>query len=217
MTRSDGLMEDEGFTEVGSEAELRELIARPDAPVERKQLSRLDAHARTWIARSPFCLLATAGADGTCDVSPRGDAPGFVHVPSDRALAIPDRPGNRRLDGLRNILANPHAGLLFVIPGIQETLRVNGRARIISNAPFMQDMAVHGKRPVLALWLEVEEAYFHCARAFKRSRLWDAGQWPDRAGVPTFGRILKDQLRLDRPAAELDALIAARDRDELYP
>lgn len=205
-----------GYTEIKDESELRELIDHPSPAVRRKQLDCLDAHARAWISRSPFCLLATADAEGRCDVSPRGDAAGFTHVVDDRALAIPDRPGNRRLDSLRNILDNPHAGLLFMIPGVQETLRVNGRARLIKDAPFMDAMAVRDRRPVLALLLDVEEVYFHCAKAFKRSGLWDVSGWPDRGELPTFGRILKDQLRLDQPAAVLDEHISATDARELY-
>ena len=132
---------------------------------------------REWLAASPFCVIATAGADGTCDVSPKGDPPGFVHVLDDSTLAIPDRPGNRRADGFRNVLGNPHVGLAFVVPGRGETLRINGRARLIREAPFFDDLIVKGHRPTLALLVEIKQIFFHCAKAFMRSELWQPGTW----------------------------------------
>ena len=202
---------------VSTEAELREVVGEPGDLVLRKQLSVLDAHCRTFIARSPFVLVGTAGACGACDVSPRGDGPGFALVLDDRTLLIPDRPGNRRVDGFRNVLENPHVGLLFVIPGMEETLRVNGRACIVRDADLMARMAVGGKHPALALAVEVEDAFLHCAKAFKRSSLWQAETWPDRADLPSLGKMLLDQVKpKDTTAEELDDLIEESYAKRLY-
>ncbi len=202
---------------VSTEAELREVIGEPSELVLRKQLPALDGHCRAFIARSPFVLVGTAGAGGRCDVSPRGDGPGFALVLDERTLLIPDRPGNRRVDGFRNVLENPHVGLLFVIPGMEETLRVNGRACIVRDADLLGRMAVGGKTPTLALAVEVEEAFLHCAKAFKRSRLWQAETWPDRADLPSLGKMLLDQVRLpDTTAETLDAAIEESYAKRLY-
>jgi PPOX class probable FMN-dependent enzyme len=203
-------------TFVADEAELRELLGPPGERAVRKQLAALDPHARAFIAASPFALLATFGSDGSCDVSPRGDGPGFVLTPDERTLAIPDRPGNRRTDSLRNILQTGGVGLLFVVPGCEETLRVNGRARIVREAPWMEEMVVQGKRPTLALLVEVREIYFHCAKAFRRSRLWQPETWPDRASLPTLGAMLRDQLKLEQTVAELDCSLEESYQRTLY-
>ncbi|MEV4174266.1 pyridoxamine 5'-phosphate oxidase family protein [Nonomuraea sp. NPDC049709] len=191
---------------VGTQAELREIVKEPPQPIWDKDIARIDEHARTIIAHSPFVLLATSNSDGTCDVSPRGDPAGSVLVLDDHRLALADRPGNHRLDSLRNVLDNPHVGLLFIVPGMNETLRVNGRATLVSDAPFFDDLVVQGKRPRLAVLVEVEELYMHCAKAFLRSSLWKPETWPDRKSLPTLGRIAKDQLGLKGVSAkELDA------------
>jgi len=187
---------------VRTEAELREIVQDPSQGVLDKDIGRIDAHARTIIAHSPFLLLATSGPDGTCDVSPKGDPAGSVLVLDDHRLAIADRPGNRRVDSFRNVLRNPHVGLLFLVPGMNETLRVNGRATLVSDAPFFDDLAVRGKRPRLAILVEVEELYMHCAKAFLRSSLWEPETWPDRATLPTLGRIIKDQMGIAGVSAE---------------
>ncbi|GAA1646648.1 pyridoxamine 5'-phosphate oxidase family protein [Nonomuraea maheshkhaliensis] len=196
---------------VTTEAELREIVAAPPQPIWDKDIARIDEHARTIIAHSPFLLLATADENGTCDVSPRGDPAGSVLVLDDHRLAIADRPGNHRLDGLRNVLTNPQVGLLFIVPGMNETLRVNGRATLVSDAPFFDDLVVKGKRPRLALLVEVEELYMHCAKAFLRSSLWQPDTWPDRKSLPTLGRIAKDHLGIKELSAE--ALDEGLDRD----
>jgi uncharacterized protein len=182
-----------GFVEVTSEAELREVVAAPapDARAVTKERTRLHARDREWLAASPLCLIATAGPDGTCDVSPKGDPPGFTLVLDDATIAIPDRPGNKRLDGFRNILANPHVGLIYLIPGRPETLRINGRARLVREAPFFDDLVVKGHRPALALVVDVEQIFFHCPKAFLRSALWQPDTWhPD--ALPSHARIVKD-------------------------
>jgi PPOX class probable FMN-dependent enzyme len=178
---------------VRSEAELRALVGEPSPRARLKQLAALDAHCRAFIARAPFVLIGTADAAGACDVSPKGDAPGFVHVLDDRHLLVPDRPGNRRLDGMRNILANPHVGLLFIVPGREDTLRVNGRAWVTRDATLLAACAVEGKVPPLGIGVEVQECFLHCARSFKRARLWqpDAG---GAAGLPSMQRMMWDQI-----------------------
>ena len=123
---------------------------------------------------------------------PKGDPPGFVRVLSDTTLAIPERPGNRRADGYLNVLSNPHVGLLFLVPGRDETLRINGRARLVREAPFLDDMVVRGHRPALAMLVEIEQVFFHCAKAFKRSALWRSATWPDPASLPSMACIVKD-------------------------
>src|SRR5688572_31157365 len=155
---------------VTSEDTLRALVGTPSDLALKKQLSVLDAHCQDFIAHAPFVLVATANAAGQCDVSPKGDAPGFVRVLDERHLAIPDRPGNKRLDGMRNILSNPHVGLIFLVPGRRETLRVNGRACIVRDEALLASMEAQGKRPLLAIGVEVEEVFLHCAKAFIRSR-----------------------------------------------
>jgi PPOX class probable FMN-dependent enzyme len=194
---------------VSTEAELREIVKEPSQVIWDKDIARIDEHARTIIAHSPFVLLATSNSAGTCDVSPRGDPAGSVLVLDDHRLALADRPGNHRVDSLRNVLDNPRAGLLFIVPGMNETLRVNGRATLVSDAPFFDDLAVQGKRPRLALLIEVEELYMHCAKAFLRSSLWDPGTWPDRGSLPTLGRIAKDHIGFkDLSVEEIDADLA---------
>ncbi len=180
---------------VTTESELRELIGSPSERAIKKDVAVLDAHCRDFIARSPFLLLATASARGRCDVSPKGDVPGFVRVLDDRHLVIPDRPGNKRLDGMRNLLQNPHAGMIFLIPGREETLRVNGRASIIRDPEILESLTAHGKRPLVAIGLEVEECFFHCPKAFRRSELWNPERWLDHAALPSMARVLFEQIR----------------------
>jgi uncharacterized protein len=180
---------------VGSEAELRAVVGQPSDLALKKQITALDDHCRAFIARCPFLLLATANAAGQCDVSPKGDAPGFVRVLDDTHLVIPDRPGNKRLDGMRNILENPHVGLIFLVPGRGETLRVNGRATIVRDAAILESLTAMGKRPLLAIGVTVEEVFLHCAKAFKRSRLWQPEAWPAVADLPSAARVFFDQAR----------------------
>ena len=180
---------------VTTEAELRELIGEPSALALAKELGALDVHCRAFIARSPFLLLATSNAAGQCDVSPKGDAAGFVHVLDERRLLIPDRPGNKRLDGMRNLLQNAHVGLIFLVPGVEETLRVNGRGWIVRDEDLLARCEVRGKVPILGVGVEVEEAFIHCAKAFKRSGLWEPERWPDLNGLPSPAKMLHDQTR----------------------
>ena len=182
---------------VTSEEELRAIVGAPYARSLLKEHSHIDPHARGFIGISPLLLMATCGADGRCDVSPKGDAPGFVRVLDERRLVIPDRPGNNRLDGMRNILVNPHVGLIFLIPGRKDTLRVNGRAWLTRDAGLLEACTVHGKTPTLAIGVEVEECFLHCPKAFLRSHLWAPEYWPAPDALPSFACMLFDQIRPD--------------------
>jgi uncharacterized protein len=169
------------MTEITSAAELREMLGSPSFRSATKERTRLHEVDREWLAMSPFCVIATAGADGSCDASPKGDPAGnLIHVLDDTTIAIAERPGNRRADGYLNVLANPHIGVLSLIPGRLETLRINGRARLLRDAPFFDDLIVKGHRPILALMVEIEQIFFHCPKALLRSELWKPETWtPD--------------------------------------
>src|SRR5215475_13991685 len=170
----------ERWVEITSEAELRELLGAPMPRATSKDRVRLHERYREWLSASPFCLVATASADGSCDVSPKGDPPGFTLVLDDTTIAIPERMGNRRADGFRNVLSNPPVGLIYLVPGRGDTLRINGRARVVRDAAFFDRMIVKGHRPQLALVVEIEQLFFHCAKAFLRSALWQPETWrPD--------------------------------------
>jgi PPOX class probable FMN-dependent enzyme len=185
---------------------LRDIIGgEPSELARRKELQALDIHARTFIARSPFLLLGTSSTDGRCDVSPKGDAPGFVRVLDDHHLAIPDRPGNKRLDGMRNILSNPYVGIIFLVPGNDFTLRVNGHATITRDPELLKSLEAQGKMPLLAIGVEVEEVFLHCARSFRRGKLWDQSSWPGADALPSMPCILYDQTQ---GAMSLEALEA---------
>jgi PPOX class probable FMN-dependent enzyme len=197
--------------------QLRSVLGEPSEGARRKDIGRLDEHCRAFIARSPFLLIGTAGAAGFCDVSPRGDLPGFAHVLDERTLALPERPGNKRGDTLANIIDNPQAGLIFLVPGIEETLRVNGHARIVQDEELLASMAVQGRPPKLAIVLDVREAYFHCAKAFRRSKLWDPAAHVPRSELPSLGRVLYDQLSIDSCTVEqLDDDLEKAYRATLY-
>ncbi|MEP7091343.1 MAG: pyridoxamine 5'-phosphate oxidase family protein [Nocardioidaceae bacterium] len=170
---------------VGDLDELVEILGRPGERAATKVRDRLLDVDRDWLAATPFCVIATADADGRCDASPKGDPPGsLVHVLDDRTLAIAERPGNRRADGYRNVLGNPQVGITFLIPGRGDTLRVNGRARLVRDAPYFDDLMVKGHRPILALVVDIEEVFFHCAKAFLRAGLWKPETWDPEGIVP---------------------------------
>jgi PPOX class probable FMN-dependent enzyme len=190
------------MTEITSEAQLRELIGEPQPRVAAKDRPALHEYDRQWLASSPLCLVATASADGSCDVSPKGDPPGFTLVLDDTTIAIPERPGNRRVDGFRNILTNPHVGLIYLVPGREDTLRINGRARLVREAPFFDQMTVKGHRPLLALIVEIEQVFYHCAKAFLRADLWQPATWNPKA-VPSRAHIAQ---QLERPTDALEDL-----------
>ena len=199
-----------------SQEELRALYGPPSEIAARKSLTRLDEHCRHFIERSPFVCLSSAGADGSADISPRGDAPGFVRLLDEQTLFIPDRLGNNRIDSLRNLVVNPHVGLLFLIPGIDETLRVHGLARVVLRSELLDECAVGGKTPRSGILVEVREAFLQCAKALKRSRLWSNDYRLMTEQMPTLGRMLTDQLCLTTPVSELDAMIDKAYREKLY-
>ncbi len=198
---------------VSSKEELRAIFGAPGERAVLKERPRLDEHTRDFIARSPFLLLATSNAAGRCDVSPKGDAPGFVVVLDDRHLVVPDRIGNNRIDGLTNIMENPHVGMIFLIPGREDTLRVNGRACIVRDAEILARLEVQGKRPKVAIGVEVEECFLHCAKAFKRSGLWDRDRWPDVASLPSMAKMLWEQIDA-KPASLRSAEEYERDMED---
>jgi hypothetical protein len=193
---------------ITSREALRGVYKAPSEAPIRKELRALDRHARTFIEKSPFLLIGSSDGKGNADVTPRGDRPGFVAILDDRTIAIPDRPGNNRLDTLENILAEPSVGLLFLIPNMNETLRLNGHARITADEGLCARLAVDGKRPATVLLVEVRSVYMHCAKAFMRSGLWAPETWPARSEMPTLGEILKDQIAYAPTAAEADEALA---------
>jgi uncharacterized protein len=204
---------------ISSEDELRARFAAPGPLALKKQLDHLDPNCRRFIALSPFLCLATARPDGLADNSPRGDAPGFVLVADERTLVIPDRPGNNRLDSQSNIIHNPNVGLLFFIPGVTETLRVNGRARISAAPDLLARFAVRERLPKVAIVVSVVEAFLHCSKALIRSRLWEADAQVDRKVLPTLGRMIADIADRNPSAAtvaEYDERIERSARETLY-
>jgi len=205
------------WTEITTTEELVALIGLPNERAATKGRDHLLEVDRQWLAASPLCVLATSDADGRCDASPKGDPAGqLVHVIDERTIAIAELPGNKRAHGYRNVVANPHVGLLFLIPGRGDTLRVNGRARLVSEADFFDDMVVRGRRPVLALVVEIEEVFFHCAKALLRSRLWEPESWAPTAVVPRRA-VIAHQVEPDsRTLAELDAYYGPSYLEGLY-
>jgi PPOX class probable FMN-dependent enzyme len=202
------------MTVLDSESALRDCYDTPSDLVQKKILRRLDQHARAFIALSPFAVLATHGPDGS-DASPRGDAPGFVQVVDDVTLLLPDRRGNNLIDSLRNVVAAPEVGLLFLVPGVNETLRVNGTAKVITDTQILAPMMAQGKLPTSALEISVREVYFHCGKAMIRSDLWNADKHVPRTSFPTLGRVIADQVAgVDAEAA--DANLAESYKTRLY-
>jgi PPOX class probable FMN-dependent enzyme len=196
------------YAEIGSVQELRDLLGAPTGRAVTKERTRLHAMDREWLATSPFCVLATCDAFGNCDASPKGDPAGhLVHVLDDTTVAIPERPGNKRADGYGNVLSNPHVGVISIIPGRNETLRINGRARVLRDAPFFDQMVVRGNRPILALLIEIDQIFFHCAKAFMRSRLWQPETWRPGA-LPSVAALTKAVQDTPETLEELEAYYA---------
>jgi PPOX class probable FMN-dependent enzyme len=191
-------------------AALRAVIGEPTPLVCAKVSDRLNRLTRAFVERAPLVLVATSAEDGTCDVSPRGDPAGFVRILDDATLLLPERPGNRIADSLRNVLSNPRLGLLFVIPGVSDTFRVNGRATITTDRALLEPCAVEGKVPKLGILVDVEQAYTHCSKAFLRSDFWNAASFVDRAELPTNGQIHKEMKGGDFDAEKYDEERAER-------
>jgi PPOX class probable FMN-dependent enzyme len=203
------------LVEITTLGELTELVGEPMPRVANKVRTSLHEVDRAWLAESPFCLIATSALDGTCDVSPKGDPRGFTLVLDDTTLVVPDRPGNRRVDGFRNVLSNPHVGLIYLVPGREDTLRVNGRARLVRDAPFFDELVVKGHRPTLALVVDVEEVFYHCSKAFLRSGLWRSESWrPD--AVPSRPAISHAVERQDESLAEIERYYGPGYNSKLY-
>ena len=207
----------ETWTEITTHADLVDLLGEPSQRVRDKNRPALADLDRAWLAASPFCVLATASGAGDADASPKGDPAGqLVHVIDDRTIALAERPGNRRADGYRNILENPHVGLVFLIPGRGDTLRINGRARLVRDAPFFDEMVVKGHRPLLAVVVEIDEVFHHCQKAFLRSGLWDPETWDPTGTVPRRA-VIASQLDVpETPLEELDAYYGPSYADGLY-
>ncbi|WP_449255904.1 pyridoxamine 5'-phosphate oxidase family protein [Bosea sp. (in: a-proteobacteria)] len=195
---------------IEDDATLRAHIGAVSPVVQHKVFDRLDRFCRDFIALSPFLVLASSDGAGGVDASPRGDAPGFVRVLDDRTLLIPDRRGNNRVDSFGNVVASPGIGIVFMVPGINETLRVNGRARVTRDAALLEPSTVQQRPPLTGFLVSVEEAYFHCGKALIRSKLWDPAAQVPRHSFPTLGRIVAEQTRL------VDAGEADRNLEEAY-
>lgn len=201
---------------ISTEEELREIMGYPSEVVTRKTINHIDDHCRSFIEKSPFITIATSDASGNFDVSPKGDPAGFVKILSDKVLAIPDRPGNRKADTLRNIIQNPNIGLIFLIPGIKETLRVNGEAKIVTDSRVLELLSCQGKVPSMAIIVTVKEAFMHCAKCIIRSNLWTNVDEKQARDVPSLARTLVDHGKLDITYQELDDMIKDDERTNLY-
>lgn len=200
---------------ISNETELRSFHADTHPLATRKCLPQLDRHCRDFIARSPFLCLSTQHANGSADVSPRGDPPGFVQVLDDHTLAIPDRPGNNRLDSLSNILSNPSVALLFMVPGFEDALRVNGSASLNRDPELLKRMSVRGRTPTLAIIVEVNEAFLHCAKALRRSRLWKPESQQERTELTSMVGMILEQTS-GKPVDPGDLPAAERDLEDEY-
>jgi uncharacterized protein len=197
-------------------AQFRALMGEPPTPCVAKTLATLDRHCRAFIARSPFVLIASSNARGQMDISPKGDAAGFVRVLDDSTLAIPDRPGNRRADTFTNVLENSRVGLIFLVPGKSETLRVSGRGMIVRDADVRESMAARGKTPDFALAVDVDEAFFHCSKCIIRSNLWQPQAWPSLDGLPSLAQTMVDAGALPMPVDALAEIIEQDEAERLY-
>jgi uncharacterized protein len=201
---------------VTTKEELRAIISEPSELVTRKTLPRLDKYCTSFIGRSPFVLLATSDSDGNMDISPKGDPQGFVKILDSQTLVIPDRPGNHRADSMENILQNPKVGLIFLIPGKTETLRVSGTASIVRDVELRDSMAIRNRSPELAIVVSVEEAFFHCSKCMIRSKLWKQEHWPNLDGLPRLAETMVDAGKLEISENEMHEIVVNDERDRLY-
>ena len=203
--------------QIRSAGELASVVGTPSVFSLKKELKSLDEHMRRFIACSPFVVMSTHSADGRCDASPRGDAPGFVQVIDGSTLLIPDRTGNKRVDSYRNILETGNIGLLFLVPGFGETLRVNGRAAIVRDEAWLTPLTVQGKRPLVAVAVEVRECFLQCAKALLRSKLWETNEAPDLESLPCAAQMFVDQLEMpEYDVATMQTLLDEAYRNKLY-
>jgi uncharacterized protein len=207
----------ERFTDIiTSKSRFRELMGLPDQAVINKTITSLDRHCRAFIAKSPFLLIASADARGNMDISPKGDPAGFVQILDNHTLAVPDRLGNQRADTFMNILENPKVGLIFLIPGKRETLRVSGSAMIVRDQKLREQMKVHDKVPDFAMVVTVEEAFFHCSKCIVRSKLWQTEHWPALDGLPSLAETMIDAAKLDISVEEATIEIEQDEKERLY-
>ena len=197
--------------------ELRDLVPSPRSAQQTKVLSSLDGHCRRWIQRSPFVVVCSTDSSGNMDLSPKGDPAGFVQILDDKTLAIPDRPGNRRLDTLHNVLEQPHVGLMFMVPGRGEVLRVSGVSQIVNDPDLLATMAIKGRPPILALVIEANEVMFHCGKSVIRSKLWSPKDWPQIDDLASYAECLGDQTTSDETVAQMEARFGSwHEGNELY-
>jgi PPOX class probable FMN-dependent enzyme len=201
---------------INSEQELRELMGYPSEIVTRKTINYIDEHCRSFIESSPFITIATSDLKGNLDVSPKGDPAGFVKILSATQLAIPDRPGNKKADTLTNIIQNPHIGLIFLIPGVNETLRVNGEAKIVTDQKVLELLSCNGKPPAIAIIVNVKEAFLHCAKCMIRSNLWRTTEVTQGRTVPSLAKALVDHGKLEITVKQLDDMIKDDEKTNLY-
>jgi PPOX class probable FMN-dependent enzyme len=197
---------------------LRTYVGDPTGSTASKEMPRLDEPCRQFLSMSTILFISSVGADGKADVSPRGDPPGFIKILDERTIAIPDRPGNRRVDTMSNILGNPSGsvGLIFLVPGVDEVMRASGRASVSRDPTLLADMAVNGKAPKLAIVITLDEVFFHCGKALKRARLWDPATRVDRKTFPSMAELIHQQRRPEEPLEKIEASIADNYRNELY-
>jgi uncharacterized protein len=207
MSAADAVTEIITETAITTEAELREALGgHASGRAVTKERTSLHPLQVEWLRTAPFCVLATSDAEGRCDASPKGDPAGhLIHVLDPQTIVIAERPGNKRADGYLNILSNPHVGVLSLIPGRNDTLRINGRARLVRDAPYFDDLAVRGKRPVLAIVIEIEQVFSHCQKAFMRSGLWDQSSWPSIEDMPSVAALCKAVQSTTETLEELEA------------
>jgi uncharacterized protein len=201
---------------IETNAELRTIYRQPTSGAVAKDIGHIDQHCQRFIELSPFLCMGTSGPNGIGDVTPRGGEPGFVHVLDKNRLAMPDRPGNNRLDSFSNLLQQPGVGLLFFVPGFGDVLRVNGTARITTNAELMNRFVVDGKLPVSVVVIDVNEAYLHCTKAIIRAGLWNPAAFVDRNSYPTAGQVLRDHLALEMQVSAIDDYVEKDARERLY-
>jgi uncharacterized protein len=201
---------------VTSEEQLRTVVGQPPEHSVAKVINSFDDHVRSFVAHSPFVFVASTAPDGAVDVSPKGDAAGFVKLLDDQTLAIPDRPGNRRLDTFRNILKNPDVGLIFIIPGITHTLRMSGKAVIVRDLELRNQFAVNGKTPEHVLVVDVFHILSHCPKCMVRSALWQPDKWPETSSLPSFAEMIVAHSKVGRTVEEMQTMVEQGNRERLY-
>jgi hypothetical protein len=204
--------------QVTEKLDLRQIVGSPQPLVVDKEMPQLDQHCQHFLSLTTILFISTVGADGRADVSPRGDSPGFIKIVDERTIAIPDRPGNRRVDTMSNILANPgqSIGLIFLVPGVDEVMRGSGRATISRDPALLGTMVANGKTPKLAVVIALDEVFFHCGKALKRARLWDPAMRIERTQFPSMAKLVLDQRKPHKTLQELETFVADNYKNELY-